>query len=79
MRDLTFIDIGNEDLTAKGELNFAKMRMRAETVKELKKFQSVSYDVVPRSSFVNYLSNVVVFDESTLYKHSVVCEPPSEV
>eukprot|EP01096_Ripella_sp_DP13-Kostka_P005712 TRINITY_DN1979_c1_g1_i1.p1 TRINITY_DN1979_c1_g1~~TRINITY_DN1979_c1_g1_i1.p1 ORF type:complete len:456 (+),score=129.65 TRINITY_DN1979_c1_g1_i1:412-1779(+) len=79
LRDLTFIDIGNEDLTAKGELNFAKMRMRAETVKELKKFQSVSYDVVPRSSFVNYLSNVVVFDESTLYKHSVVCEPPSEV
>jgi len=75
LQDLVFVEEGNSDYTLKHNLiNFEKRQLLANVIREVTKYQKVPYTFQVVPFLVNYLINLVSYDESTLYKISKVQE-----
>jgi len=75
LRDLTFIEVGNK--TYEGNLvNFRKMRMVANQIKEIQKYQQHSYHFERVPVIQDYLTRgMVCLNERALHKLSKLIEP----
>jgi hypothetical protein len=78
LSDLTFIEEGTPNFTDNGLLNFAKMRMIAHVIREIRQFQQTPYKIEPIPKVVNYLLDPSrILEDEDLYQKSLVLEPRS--
>jgi hypothetical protein len=81
LRDLTFINDGNEErlpMPQKPEIklpNFEKMVLLGQQILELEAYRKVPYTLDADSAVTNALRNVMYLDEDTLHRRSVEQEP----
>ena len=76
LSDLTFIEEGTPNFTADGLLNFAKMRMIAHVIREIRHFQQTPYKIEHAPKASNYLRDPsLLLDDDQLYKLSLLIEP----
>lgn len=77
LRDLTFIEDGNEDTVNDGLINFTKMQMLAQVFEEVHRLQSTRYHFKEIKAMSKYLSTglYVIRTDKELYKASTGCEP----
>lgn len=79
MRLLTYIEDGNENdfgkkLNRKDLINFDKRRKLAHVVAEIIKWQNTSYAIEKDTTVIKYLENAETFNDTLLWKQSLVCE-----
>lgn len=79
MRTLTYIEDGNENdfgkkLNRKDLINFDKRRKLAHVVAEIIKWQNTAYAIEKDTSMIKYLESAETFNETLLWKQSLVCE-----
>lgn len=79
MRDLTFIEDGNENYIREGIVNFTKMRMLAKAFHRLQRYQAKSYHFQELEDIQTFLTKdiYVMRGDKELYKYSRICEPPT--
>lgn len=78
LSDLTFIDEGTPNFTDSGLLNFAKMRMIAHVIREVRQFQQTPYKIEPIHKAGAYLLDPSLrLSDDELYQRSLVIEPRS--
>lgn len=78
LRDLTFIEDGNETLLNKTKIvNYEKMRMLQNIFREMTNFQALPYPFKEDPSIMKYLTQdrVMFTSDEELRNHSVACEP----
>lgn len=77
LRDLTFIEDGNQDFLQQGIVNFQKMRMLAKVFGDMQRFQRTSYDIKDIDEIQKYLKEEILImrGDKELYKYSKICEP----
>ncbi|KAF5272851.1 hypothetical protein FQR65_LT00447 [Abscondita terminalis] len=76
LTDLSFIEEGTSNFTTDGLLNFAKMRMIAHVIREIRHFQQTPYKVELIRKVANYLLDTsLLMDEEELYSLSLEIEP----
>nr|CAI5835544.1 unnamed protein product [Callosobruchus analis] len=76
LTDLSFIEEGTPNFTSEGLLNFAKMRMVAHVIREIRHFQQTLYkiELIPRVA--NYLlATSLLMEDEALYSASLELEP----
>src|SRR3989338_4751682 len=73
LRDITFIDVGNEPLLPNGFVNFDRMSLISTLVQDFQSFQ-VPYPLIPVDFIQNSLANLLIFNEEILLKHSLLLE-----
>jgi len=80
LRDITFIGVGNPPyLDAKlSKVNFERLTMIANVLQEIEYYKQVPFDFQPIKPLQNLLTNLLVFPEETLSKHSEKCEPAND-
>ena len=78
LSDLTFIDEGTPNFTDSGLLNFAKMRMIAHVIREVRQFQQTPYKIEPIQKAAAYLLDPALrLSDDELYQRSLMIEPRS--
>ena len=78
LSDLTFIDEGTPNFTESGLLNFAKMRMIAHVIREVRQFQQTPYKIDPIHKAAAYLLDPALrLPDDELYQRSLMIEPRS--
>jgi len=76
LSDLTFIEEGTPNFTPEGLLNFAKMRMIAHVIREIRHFQQTPYKIEHCPKAANYLRDpTLLLNDDELYKLSLMIEP----
>lgn len=77
LRDLTFIEDGNEDTVEGGLINFAKMHMLGAVFEEIHRLQSTHFHFKEIKAINKYLTQgiYVLKTDKELYKRSNACEP----
>ncbi|CAB4063562.1 RASGRF1 [Lepeophtheirus salmonis] len=76
LSDLTFIEEGTPNFTESGLLNFAKMRMIAHVIREIRQFQQTPYKIERIPKVVNYLlDSGKLMDDEEMYQRSLMVEP----
>eukprot|EP00026_Physarum_polycephalum_P003905 Phypoly_transcript_03922.p1 GENE.Phypoly_transcript_03922~~Phypoly_transcript_03922.p1 ORF type:complete len:658 (+),score=80.30 Phypoly_transcript_03922:101-2074(+) len=77
LRDLTFIEDGNEDTIGDGLVNFTKMHMLGAVFEEIYRLQSARYHFKEIKAMTKYLTQgiYVLRLDKELYKRSTMCEP----
>lgn len=77
LRDLTFIEDGNEDTVNDNLINFTKMHMLGHVFEEIHRMQTARYHFKEIKSINKYLSTglYVMKGDKELYKSSTTCEP----
>ncbi|XP_031336878.1 ras-specific guanine nucleotide-releasing factor 2-like isoform X2 [Photinus pyralis] len=76
LTDLSFIEEGTANFTPDGLLNFAKMRMIAHVIREIRHFQQTPYKIDLIVKVANYLLDTsLLMDEEELYGLSLEIEP----
>ncbi|KAK4871680.1 hypothetical protein RN001_015804 [Aquatica leii] len=76
LTDLSFIEEGTANFTPDGLLNFAKMRMIAHVIREIRHFQQTPYKIDLIRKVANYLLDTsLLIDEEELYSLSLQIEP----
>ncbi|XP_035709519.1 ras-specific guanine nucleotide-releasing factor 2-like isoform X3 [Folsomia candida] len=76
LSDLTFIEESTPNFTADGLLNFAKMRMIAHVIREIRQFQQTPYKIEYGAKASSYLRDPkLLLDDDQLYKLSLQIEP----
>lgn len=76
LSDLTFIEEGTPNFTDNGLLNFAKMRMIAHVIREIRQFQQTPYKIEPLPKVINYLLDPSrLLEDEDLYQKSLILEP----
>ncbi|CAG9855230.1 unnamed protein product [Phyllotreta striolata] len=76
LTDLSFIEEGTPNFTSEGLLNFAKMRMIAHVIREIRHFQQTPYKIELIQRVANYLLDTsIVMDDELLYNTSLELEP----
>lgn len=76
LSDLTFIEESTPNYTPEGLLNFAKMRMIAHVIREIRQFQQTPYKIEYNVRPCSYLLDpVLLLDDDELYKLSLAIEP----
>jgi len=76
LSDLTFIDEGTPNFTENGLLNFAKMRMIAHVIREVRNFQQTPYKIDPIPKASGYLLDPSLrLGDEELYQISLQIEP----
>ncbi|XP_018899919.1 ras-specific guanine nucleotide-releasing factor 1 isoform X2 [Bemisia tabaci] len=76
LTDLSFLEEGTPNFTEDGLLNFAKMRMIAHVIREIRHFQQVPYkiELIPKAA--RYLLDpALLLDDDELYRISLEIEP----
>jgi hypothetical protein len=68
LSDLTFIEEGTPNFTDNGLLNFAKMRMIAHVIREIRQFQQTPYKIerIPKAEMTDAKNASI---KSTVKKH----------
>ncbi|XP_074107053.1 ras-specific guanine nucleotide-releasing factor 2 [Cotesia typhae] len=76
LTDLSFIEEGTPNFTDEGLLNFAKMRMIAHVIREIRHFQQTPYKIELITKVTNYLlDTTLLLEEDDLYRMSLEIEP----
>jgi hypothetical protein len=75
--DLTHIEDGNDDRTARGMINFEKMRMISSVWRDIARFQSLrfAYCYRPIAEVQTWFTETPLLTDEELYKFSLVAEP----
>ena len=79
LRDCAFVDIGNSDRTEKGFVNFEKMRMHGDIIRQFRRLQNIPYRFPAVFSLQNYLKNLPSLEENALQRYSMQYERAAEV
>eukprot|EP00027_Filamoeba_sp_ATCC50430_P005761 CAMPEP_0168547718 /NCGR_PEP_ID=MMETSP0413-20121227/4184_1 /TAXON_ID=136452 /ORGANISM="Filamoeba nolandi, Strain NC-AS-23-1" /LENGTH=1073 /DNA_ID=CAMNT_0008577987 /DNA_START=51 /DNA_END=3269 /DNA_ORIENTATION=- len=75
LRDLTFIEDGNQNFRPNGMVNFEKMSMLAKVFAQVQSYQRQVYNLIEVPSIRDFLLNVyAIKDDKSLYKYSNQCE-----
>lgn len=78
LRDLSFIDLGNEDFVEEKKLiNFEKAKLFYKVILEIEHFQQRSHHFTENLTIINYLHNLIALPDETLYEYSLLCESAS--
>ncbi|XP_050413397.2 rap guanine nucleotide exchange factor 1 isoform X2 [Patella vulgata] len=76
LQDLTFINIGNQNLLPDGSINFAKRWQLFNILDSMRRFKKCNYDIKRKDAILNYLSNFKDHDnEETLWQRSEKIKP----
>ncbi len=76
LSDLTFIEESTPNYTPEGLLNFAKMRMIAHVIREIRQFQQTPYKIEYNTKACCYLLDPnLLLDDDELYRLSLAIEP----
>ncbi|XP_076221381.1 ras-specific guanine nucleotide-releasing factor 1 isoform X3 [Nomia melanderi] len=76
LTDLSFINEGTPTMTEDGLLNFSKMRMIANVIREIRQFQQTPYKIELITKVTNYLLDPsLLLDDKDLYSMSLEIEP----
>eukprot|EP01116_Phalansterium_solitarium_P022542 TRINITY_DN7483_c0_g1_i1.p1 TRINITY_DN7483_c0_g1~~TRINITY_DN7483_c0_g1_i1.p1 ORF type:complete len:750 (+),score=198.76 TRINITY_DN7483_c0_g1_i1:128-2377(+) len=76
LRDLTFIEDGNDAYLSDGVINFQKMRMLAKVFQEIARFQAMEYTFPESPEILDWLSkHRTVKEDKELYRISKQWEP----
>lgn len=76
LSDLTFIEESTPNYTPEGLLNFAKMRMIAHVIREIRQFQQTPYKIEYNPKAAGYLLDPgLLLDDDELYRLSLAIEP----
>ncbi|XP_059080751.1 ras-specific guanine nucleotide-releasing factor 2-like isoform X2 [Tigriopus californicus] len=76
LSDLTFIEEGTPNFTDNRLLNFAKMRMIAHVIREIRQFQQTPYKIDQVPKVTNYILDPErQLDDEMLYQQSLIVEP----
>eukprot|EP00095_Tigriopus_kingsejongensis_P007206 maker-scaffold192_size271026-snap-gene-1.25 protein:Tk07206 transcript:maker-scaffold192_size271026-snap-gene-1.25-mRNA-1 annotation:"ras-specific guanine nucleotide-releasing factor 1-like" len=76
LSDLTFIEEGTPNFTDNHLLNFAKMRMIAHVIREIRQFQQTPYKIEQVPKVTNYILDPErQLDDEMLYQQSLIVEP----
>ena len=70
LRDCSFVDVGNENFTPDGFVNFEKIKMKGEIIRSFQRFQQTPYHFPVNTHLQYYLQNLSTFDEETLHEYS---------
>jgi hypothetical protein len=71
LKDLTFIEDGNNTHTSAGSINFEKMRMVANIINQIQVAQRSKYTLPKDLSVMTFLAhNLIIFDEDTVYPNN---------
>ena len=79
LRDCSFIDVGNENITAEGFVNFEKLRMKGDIIRAMKRYQRSPYHFSVADGIQNYLQNLSAFEEELLHKYSAQYERAADI
>jgi hypothetical protein len=75
LRDLTFIEEGNQDFIEDDHVNFEKLMILGGVILEVQRYQKKAYTMQVDKRLETNLKKLVVFPEEVLYKHSLRAEP----
>lgn len=76
LSDLAYLEEGTPNFTENGLLNFAKMRMIAHVIREIRQFQQTPYKIEKIPKVVNYLLDPgKLLNDDDLYQRSLLVEP----
>jgi hypothetical protein len=77
LRDLTYVDDGNQTITERGYVNFEKLHMVSKLLLELKEYQYAHFVFRPVEACQKFLRGgmIVVDDVDALYTLSITNEP----
>jgi hypothetical protein len=75
LSDLTFIEDGNLDMLANGQVNFTKHRMVANVIQELGQYQQTPYNLVRVDAIRLFLDTLDPLSEQKQYQLSLKHEP----
>ncbi|XP_078036971.1 ras-specific guanine nucleotide-releasing factor 2-like [Augochlora pura] len=76
LSDLSFIDEGAPTITEDGLLNFSKMRMIANVIREIRNFQQKPYNIKLITKVTNYLLDPsLLLEDKNLFEMSLEIEP----
>ncbi|KAJ8969024.1 hypothetical protein NQ317_013830 [Molorchus minor] len=76
LTDLSFIEEGTPNFTSDGLLNFAKMRMVAHVIREIRHFQQTPYKIQYLPKVAHFLLDTsMILDDDALYNTSLKLEP----
>jgi len=76
LKDLTFIEDGNNNYAMAGIINFQKMRMIADVVTQIQLFQQAKFTFKKNVKLMVYMMHgAPAWDEDTLYAKSKIFEP----
>eukprot|EP01106_Pelomyxa_sp_JSP_P008453 TRINITY_DN2377_c0_g2_i5.p1 TRINITY_DN2377_c0_g2~~TRINITY_DN2377_c0_g2_i5.p1 ORF type:complete len:116 (-),score=20.75 TRINITY_DN2377_c0_g2_i5:138-485(-) len=73
--DLTFIEEGNPDTIEGGLVNFAKFKMVATAIMELRQFQLQPYNLTRIEPIQQFISSIQVANEKECFDLSLIAEP----
>mmetsp|Transcript_23448 Transcript_23448/g.58675 ORF Transcript_23448/g.58675 Transcript_23448/m.58675 type:complete len:1017 (-) Transcript_23448:81-3131(-) len=75
LTDITFINEGNPDKTESGLINFGKMTLLADVLKDIEQFKQLGYEFSPIPSIQNWLKTYPTLESSEGYALSTRYEP----
>ncbi|ESP03242.1 hypothetical protein LOTGIDRAFT_137628, partial [Lottia gigantea] len=76
LQDLTFINIGNQNLLPDGSINFAKRWQLFNILDSMRRFKNCNYEFKKKEPILHYLSNFKDHDnEETLWQRSEKIKP----
>jgi hypothetical protein len=79
LKDLTFIEDGNNNFMGTGVVNFQKMRMVADVITEIQQAQQSKFGFQKNLRILAYLMyGLTIWDEEAIYSKSKQCEGTQE-
>jgi len=75
LRDLTFIEEGNQDFIMGNLINFTKRNRVATVIREVQQYQHTPYALQEVPEIKNYLLGVNGVDDKVAYEYSLLAEP----
>jgi len=78
LSDLTFIEEGNLDTLANGQVNFVKRRMLANVIQELGQYQQTPYNLIRVDAIQLFFEALRPMTETEQYQRSLQHEPRTQ-
>jgi len=78
LTDITFLEDGNADKLDGDLVNFNKMRMIADKIRQVRQYQYSPYKFSVEPHLRHYLQNLKAYDDNELYHQSLKIEPKKE-
>lgn len=77
LRDITFIEDGNEDFVKTGIINFDKVMLMGEQLKQIESYQQFDYakHITPKPALLQYLTKLPFLGDEEIERASVNIEP----